>query len=463
MVYVPHSSDDYKKMLKTCGLKSVDDLFSTIPDLLKQKAPTDLPEPLSEAEVLELAEELAYENYPVTVYPSFLGAGLYNHNIPSVLKALLSRGEFLTAYTPYQAEASQGTLQAAYEYQTMIAELTGMDVSNASSYDGGTACADALVMIKEKVGKKRDKVLVSEGLHPEYREVMATYNFGLEMDIEIVPLKDGLTNYDAIESKIDESTAGCFIQYPNCLGLIEDLSRLEKINDRLREKDAVSVAVCNPISLAILKPPGHIGFDVAVGEGQPLGLPIGFGGPLLGYFATKAEHIRKLPGRLIGRTVDVNGNEGFVLNLQAREQHIRRERATSNICTNQALCALGAAMYMTYWGKEGLPLLAKEIAGRARMLADRISEIDGVDLVFPKNTFFNEVVVKMDADILAVNDELLESGFIGGFPLVNWFPGSELKNCMLLSVTENTSDDLIEIFCGELEVILSGMKEGGDV
>ncbi len=462
MVYVPHSERDFEKMLKACGVNSVDELFSSIPDALKQKAPSELPEPMSEADVLELARDLADENFPLTSHPSFLGAGLYNHFIPSVLKTLLSRGEFLTAYTPYQAEASQGTLQAVYEYQSMIAELTGMDVSNASSYDGGTACADALVMIKEKVGKKRNRILVSEGLNPEYIEVMATYNFGLEMQLKTVPMKDGLTDYDAIDAAIGDETAGCFIQYPNCLGLIEDFGRLEKLNEKLHANQAVSVAVCNPIALAILKPPGHLGFDVAVGEGQPLGLPIGFGGPLLGYFATKQEYIRKLPGRLVGRTVDVNGNEGFVLNLQAREQHIRRERATSNICTNEALCALAAAMYMTYWGREGLPLLAKEIAGRARLLADRISEIDGVELYYPGKPFFNEIVVRIDADTFTVNDHLLGSDFIGGLPLVNWFPGIGLDDCMLLAVTESVSTDYIEAFREELEEIMEYISRGGD-
>jgi glycine dehydrogenase subunit 1 len=451
MVYVPHSKRDFKKMLKACGVDSVDELFSSIPDALVQKAPSKLPEPMSEADVLELARDLADENFPLTCYTSFLGAGLYNHFIPSVVNALLSRGEFLTAYTPYQAEASQGTLQAVYEYQSMIAELTGMDVSNASSYDGGTACADALVMIKEKVGKKRDRILVSEGLHPEYREVMATYNFGLEMQIETFPLKDGLTDYDAIDAAIGDDTAGCFMQYPNCLGLIEDFGRLEKLNEKLHANQAVSVAVCNPIALAILKPPGHLGFDVAVGEGQPLGLPIGFGGPLLGYFATKQEYIRKLPGRLVGRTVDVNGDEGFVLNLQAREQHIRRERATSNICTNEALCALAAAMYMTYWGREGLPLLAKEITGRAHLLAKRISEIGAVELYYPGKPFFNEIVVKVDADLDCVNDDLLDMDYLSGFPLADWFPDSELHDCMLLAVTENLHPEDIKAFCKELE------------
>lgn len=463
MVYVPHSERDFKKMLKVCQVNSVDELFSSIPDSLKQKAPSVLPEPVSEADVLQLARELADENYPLTCYPSFLGAGLYNHFIPSVLKTLLSRGEFLTAYTPYQAEASQGTLQAVYEYQSMIAELTGMDVSNASSYDGGTACADALVMIKEKVGKKRNRVLISEGLHPEYREVIATYNFGLEMQLQTVSLKDGLTDYDAIDAAIDDETAGCFIQYPNCLGLIEDFGSIEKLNKKLHANQAVSVAVCNPIALAILKPPGHLGFDVAVGEGQPLGLPVGFGGPLLGYFATREEFIRKLPGRLVGRTLDVNGDEGFVLNLQAREQHIRRERATSNICTNQALCALAAAMYLTYWGRDGLPLLAKEIAGRARLLAERICEIDGVEMCYPGKPFFNEIAVRIDADILAVNDQMLDFDFIGGFPLINWFPDSGMKNCMLLAVTESMSPENIEVFREELEEIIDDISKGADV
>ena len=460
MVYVPHSETDIEKMLKACGLKSIDELFITIPDSVKQIGPSDLQEPLSEAEVLEFATGLSNENLTISDISSFLGAGLYDHFIPSVVKNITSRGEFLTAYTPYQAEASQGTLQAIYEYQSMISELTGMDVSNASSYDGGTACADALTLIKEQLGTKRTKVLVSKGLHPEYREVMATYNFGLEMDIEEIPLKDGLTDYDAVEAKISPEIAGLFIQYPNCLGLIEDLARLEKINEKLHEAGAIAVSVNHPIALGIIKPPGHIGFDVAVGEGQPLGIPVGFGGPLLGFFTAKEALIRKLPGRLVGRTIDVNGDEGFVLNLQAREQHIRREKATSNICTNQAMSALTACVYLTYFGKRGFPLLAKEIAGRARILADRLSEIKGIELLFPEIPFFNEIVVKIDRDPDELNAILIDLGFLGGFHLGKWF--DEYKGCMMLSVTERSNPDDMEDFCEDLEMILSGEMEGGD-
>lgn len=460
MVYIPHSDADIEKMLKACGLKSIDELFDTIPDELKQREPSNLQEPLTEDEVIDLATGLASENLPLSDIPSFIGAGLYDHFIPSVVKNITSRNEFLTSYTPYQAEASQGTLQAIYEYQSMISELTGMDVSNASSYDGGTACADALVLIHALLGRKRRKVLVSDGLHPEYREVMATYNFGLEMEIEAVPLKDGLTDYDALEKKISEDIAGCFIQYPNCLGVIEDLPRIEKLNRKLHSVGAVSVAVNNPIALGILKPPGHIGFDIAVGEGQPLGIPVGFGGPLLGFFTAKRELIWKLPGRLIGRTIDESGNEGFVLNLQAREQHIRRERATSNICTNQAMTALAACVYMAYWGKKGFPLLAKEIAGRARILADRLAEVKGLQLLFPGKAFFNEIAVKIDGDPNDINMHLIDSGFVGGFPLGKWF--DEYGDCMLLSVTERNSPDDMEDFCEDLEMILSGEMEGGD-
>jgi len=460
MDYVPHSEQDIKNMLKACGLKGVDELFSTIPAKIRQKGPSELPKPLCEEEALRYMIDASAENVISTEFPSFLGAGLYSHFIPSVIGNLLARSEFLTSYTPYQAEASQGVLQAIYEYQSMMAELTAMDVSNASSYDGATACADALVLLKESFGDKRKRVLVSAGLHPEYREVMSTYNFGLEMSIEEIPLKNGLTNYEALEEAIGKDVAGYFIQYPNCLGLIEDIPRLEKLNGKMHSAGGLAVAVNYPLALSILKPPGAIGFDIAVGEGQSLGLPLNFGGPLLGYFTVKRELIRKLPGRLVGRTLDVDGNEGFVLNLQAREQHIRREHATSNICTNEAMCALAAGMYLTYWGKVGFQVLGRLILARANYLAQRITDVEGAELKFPGIPFFNEIVVRLDRDPALLIDELFDLEYIAGLPLGGWF--RELDDCMLLAVTESTEPDDMDSFCDDLEACIQGILEGGD-
>ena len=445
MTYVPHTAAETREMLARIGVSNLQELFEDIPEKFRFPG-IALPRPASEIEITAELRQLSEMNSDVNHLTCFLGAGAYHHYIPSVIDHILGRSEFYTAYTPYQPEVSQGTLQSIFEYQTMICELTGMDVSNASHYDGATAVAEAVIMALSAARGRRNKVVLSPTVHREYRETVRTYMQGT--DAEIVG-DDRLANdLPTLASLIDDDTACVIVQNPDFLGRIADLSALA---ETAHAHKALLVAVCNPISLGLLKPPGAFGADIACGEGQPLGIPLNFGGPYLGFFACKQEYVRRMAGRLVGQTVDEYGERGYVLTLSTREQHIRRERATSNICTNQGLMALAACVYMAALGKCGLSQVANLCYQKAHYAAREIAALDGfeVDLSTP---FFHEFVVKCPAPVDEINEFLLEYGILGGLDLGTVYP--ELEDHMLLCVTEMNSLEQIDDLVGLLEVMV---------
>jgi len=443
MPFAPHTDADIREMLHEIGVERIEDLFESIPEGIRARKPADIPGPASEQQAYADVFTLSEQNMPLAGETCFLGGGPMRMYRPAVLQTILSRSEFITSYTPYQAEISQGMLQAIYEYQTMVSQLLGMDLANASSYDSATAAADALVIARDNFRGKRNRVLVSETLHPEVREVMSTYNLGLEMEWVDVPVgKDGRIDGAALKRNLDESTAAVFVQWPTRHGVIEDLrdDGLPELVQAIHMAGALAVAATNAIACAILRPPGHLGFDIAVAEGQPLGMPMSYGGPHLGIFAAKQDLIRKVPGRLSGRTVDVDGRTGYVLTLQAREQHIRRERATSNICTNQALCALAAAVYLAYYGKAGLSSLARRIMGLTSYAKKAVAERTKCELVHPSVPHFHEFAIRCPKPAYEVNDILREEGILGGLALERW---GEPPDRMLLGLSdENTVEEI---------------------
>ena len=430
-------------MLKSLGLEKMDDLFQSIPASVPQHAP-NLPAPCSEAEVLQEALRLSQKNLGTDRYLSFLGAGAYDHYIPSAVGHLIGRSEFYTAYTPYQPELSQGTLQSIYEFQTMICQLTGMEVANASMYDGASALAEAALMAMRIT--KKHRLLLSPWLHPHYRQVLETYLSGLSVELVEAPSRDYRIDPDAPKSLLTDDTAALLMQSPNFLGFIEDLPALGSL---LADHPALLVTAVNPISLGLLISPGESHADIAVGEGQPLGLPLSFGGPYFGFFATRQKYVRQLPGRLVGATHDAQGQTGYVLTLQTREQHIRREKATSNICSNQALCALAATIYLSLLGKEGLREVAERNMANSHYLAEQICEISGFEPL-GSAPFFNEFPLRVPVAPEEINRKLLEQGIIGGLVLGRYFP--ELDDCLLFCATETKSvedlDHLAEVLEG---------------
>jgi glycine dehydrogenase subunit 1 len=443
MTFVPHTEAERREMLARIGVSEIEDLFQAIP--ASHRFPTlELSPPISELEIVRELQHLADDNLDVGHMPCFLGAGAYHHFIPAVVDHVISRSEFYTAYTPYQAEISQGTLQAIFEYQTMICELTGMAVSNASHYDGATALAEAAVMALSATRGKRNRVVMAPTIHPEYRQVVRTYIQG--MGIELVG-DEGLgsnaprTDLEALIEMVDEDTACLMIQTPTFLGEILDL---EGVARAVHDKGAILVVVCNPISLGMLKPPGAFDADIVLGEGQALGNALNFGGPYLGFFACQEKYVRRMAGRLVGETVDTEGRRGYVLTLSTREQHIRRERATSNICTNQGLNALAAAVYMSALGRCGLAQVSQLCYHKAHHAAEAISVLDGyhVDLTVP---FFHEFVVRCDKPVADINRRLLyDYDLLGGYDLGQTYP--ELAGHMLLCVTEmNTADEIAQL------------------
>ena len=425
MPYIPHSDEDRKAMLAAIGLRSIEELFADVPEHARFPE-LDLPPALSEMEARWELEALAGANFTAADGPCFLGAGAYHHFVPAVVDAVLSRGEFYTAYTPYQPEISQGTLQAIFEYQTMICNLTGMEVANASHYDGATATAEAVITAVNVQRLKRRKIVVSPFVHPEYRAVVRTYTQGMGLTI------GGENSGSAgLADLLDKDTACLIVQYPDFLGCIEDLSDLA---DAAHAVGALLVVVADPIALGLLKPPGEFGADIVVGEGQGMGGGLNFGGPYLGFFATRKKYVRKMAGRLVGQTVDIEGNRGFVLTLSTREQHIRREKATSNICTNQGLVALAAAVYMAAMGKCGLRQVAELCYHKAHYAADRIDELQEYAILRNK-PFFKEFAVRCPCPVAAINEHLLDQwGITGGYDLGQDYP--HLKDHMLLCVTE---------------------------
>lgn len=430
MRYIPHTEEDVRQMLAAIGVQSIEDLFEEVPAELRLDRQMQLPEALSESELLRQLQEMAAENASVSEYLSFLGGGAYNHFIPSVIDQLVSRSEFYTAYTPYQPEISQGTLQAIFEYQTLICQLTGMDVSNASMYDGASACAEAVLMAARATRRKR--VLLAGSLHPEYRQTVETYCRYLEMELAEIPyLADGRVDQDALAAALNEQTAALVIGYPNFFGVIEDISALA---ETVHKDGALLVtAVPEPVALGLLKSPGEGGADIVIGEGQSFGMPVSFGGPGVGFFAARQKTVRSMPGRLVGATTDTEGKNGFVLTLATREQHIRREKATSNICSNQGMCALMANMYLCLMGKKGIREVAEQNLAKAEYAKNAIADIPGFTIPFSGPTF-NEFVVSCDQDLSELMERLEGDKVLGGIPLERFFTGME--NHFLVCVTE---------------------------
>jgi glycine dehydrogenase subunit 1 len=456
MTYIPHTDSDREAMLKVIGVESLEDLFQDVP--AKHRFPKlDIPASLSEMETLEELQEISDANENTRELVSFLGAGAYNHYIPAAVDSLLRRGEFYTAYTPYQPEVSQGTLQAIFEYQSLVAALTGMEVCNASHYDGATAVAEAVSMAIAQFRGKRYKVVVSPTVNPQYRETMRTYSPGNDVQFT----GDGPETGDPLAQKpealiplIDLDTALVVVQYPDFFGRIYDLTTLAEAAHAMGALLCVAVY---PTALGMLTPPGDFGADIVTGEGQPLGIPLSYGGPYLGLFATRKEYVRKMAGRLVGETVDNRGQREYVLTLTAREQHIRREKATSNICTNQGLMALASTIYMSLLGKIGLRKVAELCYHKAHYAASRISKTTGFSLASP-DAFFNEFVVHCPVPASDINDHLLEHGILGGYDLSEAY-GPAMKNYLLIAVTEMNRRDDIDLLADALAEVNAEMRE----
>jgi len=451
MTYIPISPKERDAMLKTIGVKSLDDLFEAIP--AKHRFPQlDLPPALTEMEAAAELADIANSNENIRGdLVSFLGAGMYNHYIPSVIDHMLRRGEFYTAYTPYQPEISQGTLQAIFEYQSLMTALTGMELSNASHYDGATAAAEAVNLAYAQFRGKRKKVVISPTVHPQYRAVIRTYTQGMELELSG---DDGNADLDTkpeeLAGMIDDNTSLVIVQYPDFFGRIFDYT---KLIETAHSKGALVCVVANPTALALLKTPGEMGADVVVGEGQPLGLPLWYGGPSLGFFTTRKQFVHKMAGRLVGETMDSRGQRSYVLTLTAREQHIKRERATSNICSNQGLLALGSAIYMSVLGKTGMRQVAELCYQKAHYAADQLSQIDGMGLCF-SDPFFHEFALCVNRPVEEVNAHLLEHGILGGYDLGQDYPA--LKDHMLIAVTEMNSKEEID----QLAEVLAEVSHG---
>jgi glycine dehydrogenase subunit 1 len=443
--YIPNTAEDKKEMLEAIGIKSgkMDDLFKSIPQDLRARS-FDLAPGKSEYEVEEYLKALARKNATDTV--TFVGGGFYDHYIPAAVDALISRSEFYTAYTPYQPEASQGTLQAIYEYQSCICRLTGMEVSNASLYDGGTALYEAAMMAIRLTG--RNKIIMDGGVSPIYRKMMHCYTSNLSIDFVDIPVTPGPDYRDEIYKYIDDKTAAIILQNPNFFGTIDDHS---DIAEKCHKLGIIVIESVYPISLGILKTPREMGADIVTGEGQSLGIPLSFGGPYLGFMATKKEFVRKMPGRIVGATTDAEGRRGFVLTLQTREQHIRREKATSNICSNEALCAMRALVYLTLLGKEGMKEVAQLCVNKTEYAKGKLEKIKGVEVKRNWPTF-NEFVIKLPKPPDEIIGKLIDRGIAAGFPLGRYY--KNMADYMLIAVTEKRTKEEIDAFAHALEAAL---------
>ncbi len=441
-MYIPHTESERKEMLAAVGVEKIEDLFAAIPE--KRRFPKlGLLKGMTEMEASAQLREMAEANLSLSNASCFLGAGAYYHYIPAAVDMITSRGEFYTAYTPYQPEISQGTLQGIFEYQSLIARLTGMECANASHYDGATACAEAGIMAYHQYRGKRKEILVSPGVHPHYLSVMRTYLSDFDGVKVVCPEFTSLAEItpEQLAGGINDNTAMVVVQYPDFFGQIYDFTELA---EAVHAKGALLCVSVNPIALGLLKTPGEMGADVVVGEGQPLGIPLNFGGPYLGIFATRKDLIRKVSGRIVGETVDSRGQKGYVLTLTAREQHIRREKATSNICSNQGLNALTAAVYLSLLGKEGLREVASLCWNKAHYAAEKINAIPGFKVL---NTapFFNEFAVKCEEPVEELQEHLLNHSILGGYDLTGTYP--QFENCLLIAVTEMNSKDDIDDLC----------------
>lgn len=439
--YLPMTPQDEKAMLDTIGIQSIDELFADIPEKVRFKGEYNIKPAKSESSLTKELSQLAAKNADSNTYASFLGAGVYDHYKPIIVDHVISRSEFYTAYTPYQPEISQGELQAIFEFQTMISELTGMEIANSSMYDGGTSLAEAGMLAAGHT--RRKKILVSRAVHPESRDVVRSYALGQSIAVEEIPLKDGHTDLDALKEMIDDNTAAVMIQYPNFFGQVENLKEIEPI---VHEAGALFTVSSNPLALGALTPPGKLGADITVGDAQPFGIPEAFGGPHCGYFAVTKALMRKVPGRLVGETTDEDGRRGFVLTLQAREQHIRRDKATSNICSNQALNALAASVAMTALGKEGTKEMAIQNITKTYYMKQQLKAA-GFEIAFD-GAHFNEIVVKTDSPVKELNASLLQKGIIGGYDLGLSY--DEFNNHMLIAVTEQRTKEEIDAFVQEM-------------
>ena len=443
MAYSAFTARDREEMLQVIGVESIADLFADIPANLRESASLEkLGAPLSELETRRLLSTLAARNLNLHGAASFLGAGSYHHFIPSVVPAITSRGEFMTAYTPYQAEVSQGTLQVIYEFQTLLCQLTAMEMANASLYDGATALAEAVLMAT--AATKRHKVLLPRAVSPFYRRVTETYLQGLSIELQDVEYFDGATSLQSVKEKLGDDTAAVVIQHPNFFGTLEDV---QKIGELAHSKGALLIVVFNPATLGVLQPPGELGADIAVGEGQPLGIAPQLGGPGLGLFCCRQKFARLAPGRLVGLTQDENGKPGFTLTLQTREQHIRREKATSNICSNQALCALAATVYLSAMGPQGLKDVAVQSHHKAHYLAEKISNLEGFEIAF-NSPFFHEFAVRCPRPVAEINASLQLKNIIGGYNLGREY--SDLENVMLLCCTEKRTREEMNLLIDAL-------------
>ncbi|MCK5215871.1 MAG: aminomethyl-transferring glycine dehydrogenase subunit GcvPA [Candidatus Omnitrophica bacterium] len=442
--YIANTKQDVKAMLDCLGITSIDDLFT---DIKPQQQPRsfDLPKGKSEFEVVEEFYHLAAKN--ATVLTLFVGGGFYDHYVPAAVNSLISRGEFFTAYTPYQPECAQGTLQALYEFQSVICALTGMEIANASLYDGGSALYEAAMMALRIT--KKNRIIMDGGVSPIYRKILRTYTDNLDIEFVETPVVHGQSDREQINKLLNEKTAAVILQNPNFFGAIDDHA---DIVAQAHQKGALVIESVYPISLGLLKTPGEMDVDIVIGEGQSLGLPLNFGGPYLGFMATKEKYVRKMPGRIVGATVDGEGRRCFVNTLQAREQHIRREKATSNICTNVSLCAIQALMFLSVLGKEGLKQFAQLNLDKAEFARQELEKIDGVEVKRSSPTF-NEFVVCLPRDANAVIAAMIDKGFAAGFPLSRYYKG--MDNYMIVAVTEKRTKDEIMRFTECLKEILN--------
>jgi len=448
MRFIPHTEQDIREMLETIGVQNVDQLFAGIPDNLQLgNKHLDLPPALSEIEVISALRQIQMRNPDPEETSSFLGAGAYRHYSPAVIASLIQRGEFSTSYTPYQAEVSQGTLQAIFEFQTMITMLTGMDVANASMYDGASALAEAVLM-SNRINKQKE-YLIASSVHPEYRQTTETYLRGTDLRLINVPYSsDGKTDFEFIRANLNDRTSAVILQSPNFFGIVEEY---EQLGRELKDQNTLLiVVVVEPLSLGILKPPGEREADIVVGEAQSFGLPVSYGGPYAGFFATRKKFVRQIPGRLAGETIDRKGRRSFVLTLSTREQFIRREKATSNICTNQGLCMLAVTIYLAVMGKQGLRELALLNLRKADYLKNKLSKMKGFSVRFNSDTF-NEVVLRCPRPATEVRDALLGYNILAGLPLGNYY--QELADSLLICTTELNTVEAIDRLAEKLGTV----------